>query len=227
MGTVLASTILDRAQSQLLDKVGGAYSRTELLGWLNDGQKQIGSMVPSAVSVVANFTCAEGTRQTLPTTAWMLLDVYRNMGSGTTPGRALRVASKKMMDSFNPDWHSDDPEGEVDHFIYDSQDATSFWVYPPSDGTTILQVNYARVPPTLAETEVSTLEDNYMMSLMNYVMYRACEKQRGGTGGPSPLAAQYWDAFVASVSTRTKSEVDASPHPSLLPQPTPADGGDS
>lgn len=226
MGITLASTILDRAQSQLLDKTGERFTRTELLGWLNDGQRQIGSLDPIAVSVVTNLTCVEGTRQTLPTTAWMLLDVYRNMGSGSTPGRAVRIASKRIMDAFDPDWHDADPDSQIDHFIYDKQDPATFWVYPPSDGTTVLQVNYARVPPTLAETDPITLEDNYTMALLDYVMWRAVEKQHGPGGAPSPLASKYWDAFVAGVAARGKAETDNSPNQTLAVQPNPATGSD-
>jgi len=46
MGTIVASTIIDKAAIQLLDTGNVRWTRAELFSWLNDGQRQITLMSP-------------------------------------------------------------------------------------------------------------------------------------------------------------------------------------
>jgi len=97
MGTVTAGTIISKAATQLIDISGVRWTRAELLGWLNDGLRQIVVMQPNASATRSAVQLAAGTRQTLPSGGWMLLSVYRNMGTtGTTPGRAVRISSREL-----------------------------------------------------------------------------------------------------------------------------------
>ena len=108
MGTLTAQSIINKAVIQLNDISSVRWTRAELLSWLNDGQRQIVVAQPAAANYVTSVKLTAGTQQAIPADGWMLLDVYRNMGAdGVTPGRAIRIISKEMLDGFNPDWHSD------------------------------------------------------------------------------------------------------------------------
>ena len=88
MGTVTAQTILNKAAIQLTDIANIRWTRAELLSWLNDGMRQIVVIQPSASSTTSVVKLDAGTRQTIPDDGWLLLAIYRNMGTtGTTPGR--------------------------------------------------------------------------------------------------------------------------------------------
>ena len=92
MGTVTAKTILDKATIQLIDLTNIRWTRAELLSWLNDGMRQIVLIQPSASSTTDVIALQAGTRQYIPADGWLLLNIYRNMGTnGTTPGRIGRA----------------------------------------------------------------------------------------------------------------------------------------
>jgi len=108
MGTITAQSIINKAAIQLTDIGNTRWTRAELLGWLNDGQRQIVIMSPNATNKLTVVQLDIGTRQHIPTDGWTLLEIIRSMGTdGTKPGRAIRLTSRELLDSFNPDWHSD------------------------------------------------------------------------------------------------------------------------
>ena len=216
MGTLTAQSIINKAVIQLNDISAVRWTRAELLSWLNDGQRQITVAQPAASSYVTSVLLTTGTLQSIPADGWMLLDVYRNMGAnGTTPGRAIRIISKEMLDGFNPDWHSDYPSAVSTNFIFDIQNQTGFWVYPPSDGTGYVQINYSRLPAALtAETQTIGLSDAFQTTLLDYLMYRACSKDAEYAPGLQ-LAAAYWQAFTTALGAKNAAEIKSSKNRSL------------
>jgi hypothetical protein len=101
MGTITAQSIINKAAIQLTDVGNTRWSRAELLDWLNQGQKQIVVMSPSATNKVSTVQLVAGTRQNIPSDGWTLLELIRYMGTnGSTPGRAIRVTSRELIDSF-------------------------------------------------------------------------------------------------------------------------------
>lgn len=217
MGTLTAQYVLDKAVIQLNDLTSVRWTRAELLKWLNDAQRQIVLMQPNSSNVTAAMKMVAGTRQTIPADGWLLLDVYRNMGTaGTTPGRAIRIVSKELMDGFNPDWHSDTAATVVKNYLYDIQDQTAFWVYPPSNGMGYLQVNYAKVPADLtSESQAIGLNDILQTVILDYIMYRACSKDAEYAPGLQ-LAQGYWSTFTAALGAKENAETTNSPNLSLV-----------
>ena len=103
MSVITAASIIDKAAKLLMDVNNVKWTRSELLGWINDAQRQIVIMSPNATNKVATIKLVAGTRQSIPSDGWTLLNIIRYMGTdGTKPGRAVRLASYDMMDSFNP-----------------------------------------------------------------------------------------------------------------------------
>lgn len=209
-----ASDIIDRVRDQLVDTDDvKRWSDTELLRWVSDGQRTIALAVPSAASKREVIQLAEGTLQELPDDAHLLLSVIRNMGTnGSTPGRAVRLVTREVMDAQNPDWHSTPAATVVRNYIFDTQERTSFWVYPPSNGQGYVQVNYAYVPDELASTD-SELEirDIWLTALVDYVMYRAHQKDSEFAAGQG-VAAGYLQAFIAAVGARGNAESEENPN---------------
>lgn len=228
MGTVTAQTIIDKASVQLIDLTNIRWTRSELLAWLNDGMRQIVLIQPSASSTTVSKKLDAGTRQTLPTGGWLLLQMYRNMGtSGTTPGRAIRIVSRELLDNFNPNWHTATAAAEVRNYIYDTQDQTAFYVYPPSTGTQYVELNYSAQPTNLtSESEVIPLFDIYQSSLVDYILYRACSKDAEYAPGLQ-LAQGYLATFVAAVGGKAQTEASNDPVQALNPRNTSVPGSQS
>jgi hypothetical protein len=219
MGTVTAKTIIDKATIQLIDLTNIRWTRDELLSWLNDGMRQIVLIQPSASSTTVSKQLASGTRQSIPTNGWLLLSVYRNMGTnGTTPGRAIRIVSREIIDSFNPNWHTDTAKAEVRNYIYTDQDQTAFYVYPPNTGTQYIELNYsAQITDLTAETQPIPIFDIFQSALVDYILYRACSKDAEYAPGLQ-LAQGYMTTFVAAIQGKTASEITSNPTMSLGPR---------
>lgn len=226
MGTLTAKYIIDKAVIQLNDLSAARWSRAELLQWLNDAQRTIVMISPNSSNKVSVVSLVAGTQQSIPSDGWTLLDAYRNMGAdGATPGRVLRFISKELLDGFNPDWHSGTKQKVVKNIIFDPQNQTKFWVYPPSDGTGTIEVNYAQVPPALsAETDVIGLNDILQAVILDYMLYRACSKDAEYAAGMQ-LATGYWQSFTNGLGLKAEAEVQNSPNQSLQPTKSPSTPG--
>ena len=151
--------------------------------------------------------------------------IYRNMGTnGTTPGRAIRIISREIIDNFNPNWHTATATAEVRNYMYSNQDQLAFYVYPPNTGTQQIEINYSAQPTDLtSETQVIPIFDVFQSALVDYILYRACSKDAEYAPGVQ-LAQTYMATFVAAVQGKTQSEITNDPSQALNP-PNPATRG--
>ena len=228
MGTVTAGAIIDKAAKQLTDIAGVRWTRAELLAWLNDGQRQIVLIQPSATNTVTAVQLAAGARQLIPSDGWLLLGINCNMGTnGTTPGRAVRLISRELLDNFDPDWRTVAASAVTKNYLYDVQDQLAFHVYPPSTGTNFLQINYSRQPANLtSESQTIEIFDVYQGALLDYIMYRACAKDAEYAPGVA-LSRTYAEAFAASVGGKETAELKNTPTLELLPRNPSLPGSES
>ena len=219
MSTITAKTIIDKAVIQLTDISSVRWTRAELLGWINDAQRQIVIMSPNATNKISVIKLNAGSRQSIPSDGWTLLEIVRYMGTdGTKPGRAIRLASREQIDSFNPDWHSDTPAATPRHYIFDLQDQTAFFVYPPNTGTGYVEINYSPDPTDLTtETSVIYLNNIFETAILDYVLYRACSKDAEYAPGLQ-LAAGYLNTFMTSMGQKSNSEESNSPNQQFTPK---------
>lgn len=228
MGTITAKSIIDKASVQLLDTSNARWTRSELLGWVNDGQRQIIIITPSATNKVAVKKLVAGTRQSIPSDGWTLLEVIRYMGTtGTKAGRAIRVTSRELIDSFNPNWHDDYPTVMPKHYVFDQQDQTVFYVYPPNNGNGYVQLNYSPIPVDLAtEDEAILISDMFETALLDYVLYRANSKDAEYAPGLQ-LASGYLQTFMASMGVKATAETTNSPNQQFAPKNPDNPGSES
>lgn len=218
MGTILASAIIAKASTQLIDPTNTRWTVSEMLGWLSDGQRAICALKPNSNNKVAVIPMVSGTKQTIPSDGWFLLGVYRNMGTtGTTPGAVVRISSRELMDAFNPNWHFDPAATAVEDYVFDLQDQTVFYVYPPSDGTGYIEINYAAIPVELASSSTPIqLADIFEPLLLDYVLYRANAKDAGYAPGLQ-LSSAYYQSFMAAVTGKDTAELQSNPNLGLAP----------
>jgi hypothetical protein len=219
MGTVTAQTIINKAAIQLTDIANVRWTRAELLSWLNDGMRQIVTMQPSASSTTVSKLLTAGTRQTIPSDGWLLLQIYRNMGTtGSAAGRAIRIVSREVLDGFDPYWHTGIPKAEVKNFIYDTQDQTAFYVYPPNTGTQYIELNYSAQPTNLTtENQVIPIFDVFQSALVDYILYRACSKDAEYAPGLQ-LAQSYLTTFTIALQGKATTEATNDPVNALNPR---------
>lgn len=221
--TIIAQTVTDRVRNQLIDTGASKHwSDTELLNWLSDGQRTLIAVTPAASSTDATMALVSGTRQTIPADGHMLLSIVRNnVSDGMTPGKVVRIVSREIMDNYNADWHSDTAKKVVQNYIFDPQDPTHFYIYPPNDGSGYVDLVYSKLPAELAAlTDNLTTQDVYQTALFDYVMFRAHQKDSDFAAGQT-VAAGYLQAFATAIGQGETGQLANNPNLALAaPDPT-------
>lgn len=220
-----AADVVSRARTSLIDPDGTRWSDAELFRWISDALRTILSIRPDIFCVFATVNLVAGTKQELPDPAYMLLNIFRNVGAGGAPGRAVRLISREALEGFNPDWHTDAQVSQVKHYIYDDNYLTTYFVYPPNDGTGKLDVSYSAMPDEVNEAgDVLPVPDNYLTAIVDYVLFRAFLKDSDNPSAPQ-VANTYFSAFSAFVGSTSQAQSAANVNLSLRPGDKPATTG--
>ncbi|MDQ1817306.1 hypothetical protein RBA41_28770 [Massilia sp. CCM 9210] len=195
MPTMLAGAVIGRAARLLQDHEYIRWTQSEMLDWLIDGQREAALINPAIFVCTTLVTLAAGTLQHLPSDGKVLLDVPRNAN-----GYAITRIARKALDAQVPDWHSPArAKTKVLHFCFSGDDAKTFYVYPPSPGGNAVTAVYEAVPPALLLGDPIALDDSYVGALVDYLMYRAYEKDSEYAPENAGFAALHRGAFNALV----------------------------
>lgn len=215
MGTIIARAVIEKAQIILQDTTGVRWpSDTELLGWLNDGQREVMVFKPNANVKNVAVKLTTGTKQQLPADGVQLIDVVRNMGlDGNTPGRAIRIVMREVLDAQVPNWHSATPAAESKHYTYTLLDPKTFYVYPPqpSSGQGYAELVYGATPVDATINGAITLDDIYQNVLVDYILYRAYSKDTEYAADQN-RADKHQAAYIAALTGKAKVEVGVNPN---------------
>jgi hypothetical protein len=215
MGTILVSTVIEKAQIILQDTTGLRWpSDTELLGWLNDGQREVMVFKPNVNVKNESVKLGAGTKQALPADGVQLVDVVRNMGTnGTTPGRAIRIVMREILDSQNPDWHASTPSATTKHYTYSTLDPKTFYVYPPQPASNqgYAEIVYGAVPANAVINGVISIDDIYQNVLIDYILYRAYSKDTEYAADET-RASKHQAAYIGSLTGKAKAEIGVNPN---------------
>ena len=214
--TIAASTIIARAGILLQDTVNARWTISELVGWLNDGQRELVLLRPEACMQDTTMQLTAGqTHQTIPSPAIRLLDIPRNMGAdGLTPGGAIQMIERIVLDTQVPTWHSQ-TGAAVNRYTFDSRNPKNFFVWPAPASTLYINVIYS-VAPTDVTTDGTTvtgnlsMDDIYGNAILDYVLYRAYSKDAEYAGNAEKAVA-YYSAFSNALGVRAKVDDQESP----------------
>lgn len=217
MGAITVASLLNRAAVILQDPTNIRWPQTELLDWVNDGQREIALYKPNAFVKNTSVQLVAGTKQTIPADGVSLVDVTRNMGTnGATPGVAIRVVTREILDSQLRDWHSSAASATVRHYVYTPLDPKTFYVYPPqpTSGQNQVEVVYAANPTDTTLVGTITLDDVYLTALLAYVLYRAYTKDAEYANN-AQVAQAYYAQFQAILTGKASGEGVSNPNMSL------------
>lgn len=181
MGTITGTAIINAAAYTLQDATNKRWTRAELLGYLNDGQRDLCLIKPEAYTINASQQLVAGVRQSIPATGAAFVAMRYNLGTtGSTIGRTPRVTDLEVMGRNVPKWAAASASAEVQEVMHDPKDPKVFYVSPPQPASNqgYAQVVYHGVPTDLgAEASTIVLDDVYKTALVNYVIYRAYLKE--------------------------------------------------
>lgn len=251
MGTTLVKDLFFRASSQLQDLSPQftRWTQRELVDALNDGQKAIAKYMPWSCARVDAVKLKPGTRQSIELIAaadiipgdgstpaqvagTVLQSVMRNMGTnGSTPGRAVRVIDREILDINSSDWHSAALSSTpVSAFVFDPRTPKVFYVSPgiPANTNWWVELSFLADPVSVAHaiegtygkdgasTVTISVDDKYVDDLLSYVLARAFMKDAEYAANPQ-MAAAYTTLFTTSINAQAAAVTGVNPNLQSLP----------
>lgn len=189
-----AQAVLTRAGDTLQDVTNVRWPVDELLRYLNDARREIAIVRPDIYAVVTPVVLAAGTKQALPADGSRFIDAVRVINAGDTPGRAVRIVERELLDAQRPDWHAEAPAA-TKHFMFDERSPKVFFVYPPAAAGAKLEVVYSRSPQEILVADVASTElvdeEDYAGAIASYVCYRAFLKDAEYAGNAQRAQSHY------------------------------------
>ena len=215
-----AKTIIDKASLLLADVSQSFWLVSELLGWLNDGQRDIATTIPQANVKNSAVQLVAGVKQSLPSDGILLMDIPYNLGSaGTTMGTVINHVPKEIMLKRIPGWTTTMASGIVKHYIYSATDPLIFYVYPPQPSATkYVECVYSAIPVLIANATAGTkitINDAYQNALLDYLLYRAFMKD-ADSANQTARGQEHYKMFIGSVVSKMSVDNNANP---AAPQP--------
>lgn len=201
-----AKQVIDSAVEVLHDDAGVRWPRADLLGYLNDGQREILLYRPDASTALVNHTLTAGFLQTLPAQAIRLMDIKCNVS-----GRACKLAKRDSLDDQRPSWRTDPASATVKAWTYDERDPKRFEVWPPATAFASLRLLIS-VPPADVLTEESSisLDDMYKGPLVSYIIHRAYLRD-SEDAAMDELSKSMYRLMVQQLTGRAQGESSAKP----------------
>lgn len=210
-----AEAVINRALFVLNDDqtAPARWTKAQLLVFVNDGQRQIVQFKPDANPATAVVKLSAGTRQSIPSGQYQLVDIVRNMGTaGTTPGPPVSLIDRKTLDEEIPDWHASGSSATVKHYCFDDRAPTVFFVYPaqPVANQGYVEMVTSVPPGEALLTAPITLNDIYANSLVDYILYRALSVNAEHADSLNRSMA-HWNAFLAGIGRMDLVQKAAAP----------------
>jgi hypothetical protein len=188
--TITVQSIVKRAQIALNDIDGVRSPASDLVDYLNQGQRDIVTARPDITATIGTLALEAGDMQTIPANAAALIDIQSNAG-----GTKKRITKTDMvlLDAVDPAWRSKTGQTEIVHFMHDLRTPRVFYVYPPAAVGAAVRAEYSAYPidagvPNGDGTAWTTaygdigIPDQYATALEMMVMHYAYAKDLEGAG---------------------------------------------
>lgn len=223
--TTSAASVARRIVDQLHDASSIHWPANELVRYMNDGQREIIKVRPDVLNITATGTLAAGTRQDLDTIftsapfPLKLIEISRNVAATSTK-KAVRQCQRNLMDAHMPGWHNASPSVNIVHFMFDLRDPKTFYTYPPATTAAQVEIMYAAYPTDIPEpadgaiySDIAgniSLADIYANDLVDYVLYRAYDKDASYAGNVA-RSAKHYAALAQSLGVELNATAQVSP----------------
>ena len=170
-------------QIQLSDVDKTTWSEVLLKSALNQAIGLLLLVRPDASAKRIIHVCVDGTEQSLSAGYSRLLKVIRNVsGANNTPGRAIRMVSMHDLDRGDPNWHSTIPSTIAHEYVFDEQNPTTFWLYPPIQAGTKVQIEASQSLPAIASLEDDfPLDSVFAQPIKELMLYLILGDNQGST----------------------------------------------
>jgi len=167
--TIFSDIITDDIEQQLNDPGQVIWTNEILFKYVTEAQNAIILLGVDANIIKADVTLDQDAMQTIPPGGVRFIDILRNIGGGP-----VRKIEKKVMDEVIPTWMIDKTETEIEHYMFEAENPTIFWVYPsPSIATMKVQLSYAaEVALITKDDDAIILSDIYLPAIKEFLLWR-------------------------------------------------------
>jgi hypothetical protein len=214
MGTMTAQNVMDKVITLLSDQTNIRWTQSELLGWINDGVREVALHKPEACVKAVNVVLTPSTpKQSIPADGTQFLKAVRNTGSdGTKLGRGITICDKNSLDGFQPTWYRDSYGPEIVHFMFDPENPRGFYVYPKAPSSALnIEVMYSYSPADVAAGSAIPVDDIYANALVHYTLFRCYSKDADYTNDTNEANRQY-QLFASSLGIKHENETIRNPN---------------
>lgn len=177
-----ANDLITEAVEQYNDELqdDGDYARIKTATWikyLNSALRSLVLVRPDSSVKRTSVQLVAGTHQDLPTEAFRLVSINRNMGTdGLTAGKIITPIATELYNLSFQTWHNDTAKTYIDHYMIDDENPRTFFVTPPVHAVTAVYVEmeYSYMPTTITLTSDSiVVADVFANPLIAWMLYRA------------------------------------------------------
>ncbi len=194
---IVASEIIRRFQTVMMDQKAIRWTLQEALDWMNDGASEIVLRRPASRALTEQIQLVDGTFQVASDGSAQVLDVIRNISANGKPGKPIRIVDRQQLDDAEPDWHNK-RQAPTRHYMIDERSPTTFYVYPPAVDGAIVEMLVSKPPPKVtAPTDLVDMRPEFLSAILNWMMYRAHSKDSEYSQGN--MAALHYQAFTAAI----------------------------
>lgn len=206
---MLASDIIGGVRSTLFDPAPGVgWSDSELIGYINEALRTTASVKPDMYTVRGFIALVAGEYQQLPADGIALLDVDRN--SDASGGRVITQVDADILAESARFWPASTKQAQVEHYLADPRSPRRFRVFPPNDGTGVVNVVYGATPPALAAVgDTVPVSEAYQGALTAYTLSKAYSKP--STRADATKTQMYMAQWGQLVGLKSKGQVAVAP----------------
>lgn len=210
MATITVKSVLDRANTILVDVTKTRWTYEELIIWFNDAVLAVVNKRPDAnVQNTSYLLTANQSKQVLPANGLRWIEVIYNEATGSP----IRKTIRRQLDDQIPNWHKRTGD-EPTQYVFDERDPKVIYVYPQVTAAQSVQACYSIAPTAIdianIETAVIPIDDNYVNPLVDFILYRAYSKDADYAAN-AQRAAGHLQAFGAELGD--KYQVDKAYNP--------------
>lgn len=201
MATTVRS-VLNRTAALLNDEEHVRWEESELLEWLNDGQRYVARGPATDAYVLRDtVTAVAGTVQSLPADGIRLVDVVKNVSGGG----AIHQSDYATVDALSSTWRGA-AAGAAEVYFYDERNPKQFEVYPPQTPGALIQIVYNARPDDAAIGGTISISDTYADSLVDYIVYRALSKDTEDSSAELSRATAFYRAFLIGIGYKETAD---------------------
>lgn len=204
--------IVSRARFILMDAGAKAWTEIELYGWLNDGRSKVYELRPDVFTDDGEITLVAGSLQTVPAASDRLFTVDYNRSHKNK--RAITLVTDEVLARFRPQWRTQKPATEIEHYLYSEAGGTDFEVYPPAVAGVKVWGSWAKPPAALTVGSTVDLADEGELATayIDYILHRAFQKESTSAPAFIELSKAHYGLFAAALQGDAQTKLVLSPN---------------